>query len=339
VAAGVAGGVGASSATEQSGAQRLLGKPPADWLDPRTGSASVLAQGCGVVSEVTLSVTAQAAFLNVLVLNQSTELLAFDPGATLVQLGAGPKRRVRSKVIGHLEVQPEWQHWLSLELPEKAALEQQSMLTVELLIMGPSFGQCRLRSRLTRPAGPPRAETYTVYNNAEIAFGGGVRALTTGALREVAPGVAFSGAFDFAIYWSMHHGAVFDVTLDFPGRAKARAVDPDRDLSNPTIEAAGFFLGYAGRLPLTGWLSLVYSPQVGVIPFQLTDGTQGAEMTAAIFCPRQRLRLIAPFGRFLGGQVFAAVSASHTYVPYGQLGQVELGGNLFSSVLMLGVGE
>jgi hypothetical protein len=293
-----------------------------------------------VVSEVTLSVTAQAAFVNVLVYNQSDEVLAFDPGATLVQLGAGPKRRVRSKVSGHLEVQPQWQQWLPLELPEKAALENQSSLTVELLIIGPSFGQCRLSSRLTRPSGPQEAETFTAYNNAEIAFGGGVRALTTGALRDVAPGVGFSGAFDFAVYWSMHHGVALDITLDFPGRAKALAVDPGRTFQGkPAIEAAGFFLGYAGRLPLGAWLSLVYSPQIGVIPFQLLDGSEGAKMTAAVFCPRQRMRLIAPFGRFLGGRFFAALSASHTYVPYGHLGEVALAGNLFSGVLMLGVGE
>jgi hypothetical protein len=36
--------------------------------------------------------------------------------------------------------------WLPLELPEKAALENQSSLTVELLIIGPTFGQCRLSS-------------------------------------------------------------------------------------------------------------------------------------------------------------------------------------------------
>jgi hypothetical protein len=65
----------------------------------------------------------------------------------------------------------------------------------------------------------------------------------------------------------------------------------------------------------------------------------GVEMTEAVVCPRQRLRLVAPFARFLGGNLFAALSASHTYVPYGKLGQVDLAGNLVSGVLMLGVGE
>jgi hypothetical protein len=84
---------------------------------------------------------------------------------------------------------------------------------------------------------------------------------------------------------------------------------------------------------------LVYSPQIGVVPFQLTDGTEGVKMTSAVVCPRQRLRLIAPFARFLSGSAFAAVSVSQTYGPYGHLGEVALSGNLFSGVLLLGLGE
>lgn len=320
-------------------AARLTGSEPPDWLDPSTGSASVLAHGCDVVSEVTLTVTPSAAYLNVLVVNESREVLAFDPSATLVQLGNAGKRRVRTTERGHSELQPGWQQWLPLELPDKADLKGAGSLAVELLVISPSFGKCWVKSRIVRPAGASRTATYTPYSSLELAWGGGPRLLTTGALHELAPKVGVSLGMEVNGYWALHHGAALDIALETPGSARARDVAPELTFQEkPRIDAAGFFLGYVARWPLTSWLSLTYSPQLGLTPFQLVDGTKGAKVTETVICPRQRLQLTVPFGSLADGHFLVALALAHTYVPYGKLGQLGVAGNLVSAQLLLGFG-
>jgi hypothetical protein len=100
----------------------------------------------------------------------------------------------------------------------------------------------------------------------------------------------------------------------------------------------GFFLGYVARWPLTRWLSLSYSPQLGLTPFQLVEGTKGAKVTETVICPRQRLQLTLPFGSLADGHFLVALALAHTYVPYGKWGQLDVAGNLLSAQLLLGFG-
>jgi hypothetical protein len=117
-------------------------------------------------------------------------------------------------------------------------------------------------------------------------------------------------------------------------------VAPDNNFNGKgNVEAAGFFLGYLYRLYPVGRLSVAYSPGLGVIPFQLTDGSQNDNVraTSAVICPRQRLRVTLPVAPFLDGSFTLGLSVSHTYVPYGRLGEAQLSGNLLSAVLLLGM--
>jgi hypothetical protein len=190
-AAGVAGGLSANAAQAQATTERLPGTEPPDWVDPSTGTTTVLGRGCGSVTQVTLTTTPGTAYLHVL----------------------------------------------------------------------------------------------TPCTVGEFSFGGGARLLTTGELRELGPRPGFSAGFDFTVFFSLHHGATLDVALETPGRAQAAKAFPERTFDGaPRIEAAGFFLGYVARLPVAPWLALSYSPQLGVIPFQLSD-KQGAQATSAVFCP------------------------------------------------------
>jgi hypothetical protein len=340
VAAGTAGAVGGLARTQSEPAPLSLGTEPPDWLDPQTQSASNLARGCGVVSEVTLTVTPGSAFLNVLVSNTSREVLAFDAAATRVLLDGRGKRRVRTQLRGSLNVPPNWWQWLPLQLPSKSNLDGISWLEAELVIVSPSFGRCIVKNRIVRPPGPRRAESVTPYTLLELGFGLGPRFLTTGALHEIAPKPGVSFGLDLDVFWSVHHGARFVIAGETAGRAKGEQVAPSLTFEGkPVIEAAGFFLGYVARFPLTDWLSLTYSPQVGWIPFQLVDGGEQrrVKLTSSVFSPRQSVRLSAPFAHVSDGSFFGALSVSHTYVPYGRLGEVELRGNLLSALLMLGV--
>jgi hypothetical protein len=339
MAAGAAAQAGGSHAITYEGARRLVGEQPRDWIDPRTGSSNALASGCGVVAEVTLSVTSVSAYIEVMLQNESREVLAFEPGATLLVLASGAKRRLKTTITGDLQIEPGWNNFLPLELPDKADLKGQSLLAVELLVKSPSFGPCRLTPRIVRPPGPSREETYTRYTTLEIdlSFGGRVG---TGGQRDLSPRLKPSMGFGFDFFFSLHHGATFDMTLDFDGERAARRATPAASFNGrPALDATGFFLGYDGRLPLANWLALTYSPEFGVMPFQITDESKDkVRLTSAVFCPRQRLRLVAWLTAAPSGSIFAGLALGHTYVPYGKLGEARLAGNLLSALVTFGVG-
>jgi hypothetical protein len=291
-----------------------------------------------VVTQVRLGTTAGSAYLNVLISNESRERLAFDPGATVLGYSGRTRRRVATSFQGHLDVEPGWQRWLSLPLASKTHLEGQSYLDVELTLLGQSFGTCLVKTRIVRPSGPGRAETFTPYTVGELFVGVGARLLSTGNLHELGPRPRVSVGFDFNAFFSLHHGATLDIVVDHAGPTKAEEAFPERTFDGtPRIEAAGFFLGYVARWPATSWLTLSYSPQLGIVPFQLVD-KQGAQATSGVFCPRHRARAVVPFARLLDGSVFAGFTLSHIYVPYGELGQVELSGNQVSGLVVVGMG-
>jgi hypothetical protein len=343
VAAGVAAGVAASSAARPAPTEitaTFPGSEPQDWLDPRTKSTSVLARACGVVAELSITVTNDAAFLNLVLLNESREVMGFEPGGTLVQLSHGQKRRVKRAGTGDIVIHPGWRQWLSLQLPTKTELRGQSSLGVELPLMSPSLGACRLRSRIARPPSPEREETFRRYSMMELSFGGGPRLLTTGALHELAPRVGAAFGLDILGFWSLHHGLALDLALETPGRGAVAKVAPNNGFDGKaSVEAAGFFLGYVLRFYPVGRLSIAYSPELGVIPFQLTEGSGQREVreTSAIVCPKHRLRVMLPVAPLLDGSFTLGLSVSHTYVPYGRLGEADLSGNLLSTLLLLGV--
>lgn len=340
VASGIGVGVASTVATEPGAAtRRLPGAEPPDWVDPQTGTTTALGRGCGVVTQVTLTVTPSSAYLNVLATSTTRETIRFDGSASLVDFSGRARRRVPTKIEGDLAVEVGFQHWLSLELPSKSDLRDQTYLDVSIVVISRSFGKCRVTTRLLRPEGPRRVATDTAYSVAEISFGLGARLLTTGDLHELAPKPGLSFGFDFTFFTSLNHGLTLDIARENPGRTKALEVDPGRTFTGtPSIEAGGFFLGYVARLPLAPWLSVSYSPQFGVVPFQLLDDEQGAEATSAVFCPRQRLRAVLPFVRLSDSHFFAGVNLAHTYVPYGNLGEVPLSGNLLSGQVLLGYG-
>jgi hypothetical protein len=339
IAAGAASGA-VATAERAEVTNGFAGTEPPDWLDPRTKTTSVLSRACGVVAEVSLTVTADLALLNVVLLNEAQEVLGFEPGATLVQLGNGPKRRVQSAVAGDLMMQPGWRQWLSLPLPSKSELRGQSSLAVEFLLKSPTFGACRLQTRIVRPPGPEREETFRRYSNLEMSFGGGPRLLTTGKLHELTPKVGVAFSFDVVAFWSIHHGLALDIALETPGRGAVAKVAPNNDFEGKGgVEAAGFFLGYVYRFYPVGRLAIAYSPEVGVIPFQLSNGNRehSVEATSAVICPKHRLRVMLPVAPLLDGSFTVGASVSHTYVPYGRLGEADLSGNLLSAVLLLGI--
>lgn len=344
VAAITAGAVasGAARAEQTEPTYAFPGSEPQDWLDPRTNTTSVLARACGVVAEASITVTADAALLNLVLLNESKEVMGFEPSATLVQLDHGIKRRVKGAGAGDMMIQPGWRRWLSLELPTKTALRGQNSLGVELVLKSPSFGVCRLQARIARPPGPEREETFRRYSSLELSLGGGPRLLTTGALHELTPRVGAAFGLDIVAFWSLHHGAAFDIALETPGRAAVAKVAPNRSFEDKgSVEAAGFFLGYVYRFYPVGRLSVAYSPEVGVIPFQLTEGSEQREVlaTSAVICPKHRLRVMLPVAPLMDGSFTLGLSVSHTYVPYGRLGEADLSGNLLSTMLLLGIAD
>lgn len=344
VAAGTAGAIAAGAARSATAAPAPDGFPgsePEDWLDPRTGSTSVLVRGCNVVADVSLTVTPGWAFVNVVLLNESEgEPLAFEPSATHVLLGSGVKRRVRQTIAGDLLIQPGWQQPVSMPLSSKAELRGIGSLGVELTVKSPSFGACRLEARIVRPQGPEREATFRPYATTELYFGIGPRLLTTGNLHALSPKVGVSFVFDVAAYWSVHHGVALDLAPETLGRGAVSKVSPDDDLRGKgNVEAAGFFLGYLYRFYPVGRLSITYSPEVGIIPFQLTNGQSQdrVEATSAVFCPKHRLRAVLPIFPVFDGSFTLGLSLSHTYVPYGRLGEANLSGNLLNAVLLFGL--
>jgi len=339
IAAGAAAGAASGNTVKYGGSGSLVGEEPNDWLDPHTGSSSALARGCGVAAEVTLSVKPMSAYVGVMVQSESKELLAFEPGATVVVLANGVRRRLKTTVTGDEPIDPGWNLFTTLELPDKTELKGLSSLGVELLLKSRSFGPCRLNVSIARPAGPWRDETYTRYTTLEVNWGLGGR-LATGAEHDLSPSMRPNLQLTFDFFFSLHHGATFDMTLDFYGARAARRATPNATFNGtPDLAATGFFLGYVGRLPLTDWLTLTWSPELGAVPFQISDDSKNkVRLTRAVICPRQRLRLMAPLIPIDGGALFAGLTLGHTYVPYGKLGEAPLTGNLLSALVTFGFG-
>jgi hypothetical protein len=337
-ALGVAVGarLGSNAASDKS-VRQLVGKEPEDWLDPRTGTSSTLVRACGALVEITLSVTPRAAFLNTLISNESREVLAFDPGSTLVLLG-GRKRRVKTFEHGQLPLDPGWHYWMPLQLHDKTDLEDQDELEADLVVFSPRFGRCVVEAVLQRPPGPRRSTTYTPYTNLEINLSLGARLAATGKLHALAPAPGVAGGMDFDVFWGVHHGVALDIALDTLDRHQALHVSPSLQLGdNPSIQATGFFAGYVLRQPLASWLVATYSLQMGVTAVQVSDDSNHVKLTSAVYTPRQRLRFMVPIVPIEDGALFTGLTLSHDYLPYGHLGQFPLAGNLLGAQLLFGI--
>ena len=343
-AAGTAAGLAAGRSRSVSEATQLAGKELEDWRDDATLSSSRLNTGCnGVVTEVSLSGRSSKNYANVTVYNGTSTTIAFVPDESVVHYENGLSRRLVSSGSGDIAIESNWMFHTSLAFQDKAEIRDQNALTIAVSVRDQAGNRCTIETRLERNASLEQpAASYTPHTAWEIEFFGGVHAIRTGSLGELAPPAAGAFGLQFAGFPWFNHGFSFDLILDWYPNAELGRVSPElASLDSGRLTGAGFLPGYIGRLVPASWLMLSYNLRVGPYFFELdTDGEQGAEWTTLVFPVRQRLKAIIPFLRLDDGSTFyVSGSADHLYVPYGSLGQAELRGTSLAAFLGLGIGE
>jgi hypothetical protein len=282
-----------------------------EWKDPKTGSTSRMASGCGVTIETLLTGDASENYLSAVIVNEGA-------GRVVVELDRGG---------GTMAVSPgeRAEGWTIFSTKE--ALAEMSSFEVTFAIQTVKGKECVLPVRYTRaPSVVPSAQSRISYSSLEFWFGGGLRLAAGGSLDDF--GRSGGLAFDFGMtkYVSPHHALSLDLVVDEPSPWST---------SPRELRGTGYALGYALRGHVLPWLSITYGPAFGGIHYRLS-GPDGSHESTEAFLFQQRVRLQARFSR--RNQLYLGASLTHQVVSGGEIGGELLRGSTFAALLSCGYG-
>lgn len=338
----VAGAIAGAAASQPVSVDRpLQGRPLPGWLDPRTGSPGRLNVGCGMASEVLLSASGRRVFVDVVISNESEEIVTLLVDRTRARFSTGLARELVASIRGDEVLRPGWNAHVSFTFPSKAELEGQDWLEIELAFANDDGTRCSYATRVERDTRqPPQPASWIAHSTIELQFSGGPRFAATGDLGALVSPVGGAIDFGFAWYPAFRHGPFVDLVLDYYGSEGASRVAPTLTLSKPRVSGAGFFLGWGVRAFPFSRLSLAYQPAVGAYALELLDGGQeGSLVSSGAFAFRERVRLQFDALSLRDGTVFSvAANVVHLWLPSASLGEAPASGNAFSALLSIVVG-
>lgn len=210
-------------------------------------------------------------------------------------------------------------------------------MRVDLPFIAAGKPPCVISVPLTRPRSVPiRERTYTEFTQFQIDFGLSMHFAATGDLNTIARNVNPGFELGFIGFPWVHHGISVDFGLDTYGRRGLAETVPDRDANG--VVGLYAMAGYVFRILPSRRLSLSYAPAFGAYNAYITQGSgNDSKQIASETCLalRQRLRLSYFVGMLDDARFEIAPAIQHTYLPFGRLGEADVGGNLFSGLLFL----
>jgi hypothetical protein len=346
-AAIVAGTTAASASSSRTPAPtygRLAGRPLSDWVNPVTGSPSVLGAGCGIAVEVALSGTNQTNYVNISVANLTDRPIAFWPNETTMRFSNGLVRRPLPTGALGVSLEPEWMVRGGIAFPEKAEFEGQEWILLQIVTSAPGGGErCTIPVLVERDrTKQPDAASYVARSVLEVQLSAGSGFAATGSLGSVIEPKGVTIDVGFGYYPWVHHGFTLDLVVSRHGTAGVSHVVPLRPPDGLELGGAGFFAGYSGRIYALPWLSIAWQPSIGPYVLSLSESRSNGEtiMERGVFAVHNRLRLSARFATMSDGTEFSlAAAAVQLWVPHGHIGDASLSGNAFTGLLSFVVGE
>lgn len=337
VSAGVAAGATASVLDGPRGAPpiEVVGSDLPEWVDPLTGSASRLAESCGLVLEARLSGMPRQNYLNLTIANETDAPVVIDVHGVTVRFGSGVTRRVTELGAGDAELRPDWWAHRAFAFPSKAEFEHEDRLRVELPIRVGEGEVCVATvSMAHRPGVKVPERSYTSFSPLELAFGLTTHFAATGDLRRIAERVNPGFDLGFTFYPWVHHGFTFELGIDAFGRNGLDAVAPQQ--ASRSITGTFFMLGYSYRILPIRQLALEYNLNAGLyaLEAQTPDGKDTVAFSPG-FGVREKLKLNFLLWTADQTRIELGPALILSVVPAGEFGATTVSGNLFSGALYL----
>jgi hypothetical protein len=306
------------------------GQPLADWQ--RAHAAS-----CGVVVDVVLSAAGPRGFADVTVANSTAAPVTLLADDATLRFSGGRVRRPLPTGTGDVTIATGSTTSQRLEFPDKADLQGQDAIEIEIVTAAPNGERCVVPVRVERDRSKPvDSASYLANSSWEVPWGAGVGPGATGSLGQMTHPPQLTMDVGLAHYPWLHHGFTADAVITSHGTPDVPKIDPSRQPGDYELTGVGLFVGYSARTYLLPWLLVAWQPSVGPYLFELSEKDAGALNTQVVFAVRNRVRLSARVLSLPSGtDLSLAASAVQLWIPHGSLGNASMSGNAFSGLLAI----